>query len=93
MADLATVVVAEDSDQDTVTYYYCDSVVRTSTSCTGSVRTEYVLTLSVLPVPSVLLVYLSLIPPVHISSISTSFNVVLPRVIQHLIFTTHIYIS
>ena len=27
---------------------------------------------------------------VQISKISTSFNVVLPRVIQHLIFTTHI---
>ena len=41
---------------------YCDSVVRTGTSCTGSVRTEYVFVLSVLLVPSVLLVvYLSLI--------------------------------
>ena len=35
----------------------CDSVARTGTFCTGSVRTEYVLILSVLPVPSVLLVY------------------------------------
>ena len=74
----------------------CDSVVRTGTSCTGSVRTEYVLVLSVLPVPSVLLAYLSLIPPGisgsaitgYLSLISTSFNVALPRVIQHLIFTT-----
>ena len=30
---------------------------------------------------------------VQISKISTSFNVVLPRVVQHLIFTTHLYIS
>ena len=30
---------------------------------------------------------------VQISKISTSFNVVLPHVIQHLIFTTHIYIT
>ena len=29
----------------------------------------------------------------QISNISTSFNVVLPRAIQHLIFTTHFYIS
>ena len=30
---------------------------------------------------------------VQVSLISTSLNVVLPRVIQHLIFNTHIYIS
>jgi hypothetical protein len=42
---------------------YCDSAVRTGKSCTGTVRTEYVLVLSILLVPSVLLVYLSLFPP------------------------------
>jgi len=53
---------------------YCDSVVRTGTSCTGSVRTEYVLTLSVLPVPAVLLVYLSLIPPGISGSAITGYS-------------------
>jgi hypothetical protein len=83
---------------------YCDSVVLTGTSGTGLLRTEYVLILSVLRVPSVLLVYLSLSPPgISGSAItgysssgvyqSTSFNAALPRVIQHLIFTTHLYIS
>jgi len=59
---------------------HCDSVARTGRSCTGSVRTEYILVLSVLLVPSVLLVYLSLILrgiAVHISSM---FNVALPRI-------------
>ena len=53
---------------------YCDSVVRNGTSCTGSVRTEYVLILSVLPVPSVLLVYLSLIPPGISGSAITGYS-------------------
>jgi hypothetical protein len=46
----------------------CDSVVRTSTSCTGSLRTTG------LPAPAVLLVYLSLIPPGISDSAITGYS-------------------